>query len=170
MPKHIVKCLYCSQLFDANLEEFVQIKRRYAHKACAKAHEEQKSKEEKDKIALEEYIKDLLGLEVLNQKIKRQIKDYIDEYNYTYSGIHKALKYFYEVKEGDIYKANGGIGIVGYIYNDAFNYYYAQWLANEKNRDKNIQEYVPKVIEVKIKPPIRKTKKRKLFDFLDEEE
>jgi hypothetical protein len=93
----------------------------------------------------------------------------MSKYNYTYSGIHRSLEYFYEVKGNSLDKANGGIGIVPFVYQDAYNYYYSLWLAKEKNKLKNIEEFVPKTVEVKIPIPQRKVKKRKLFSFLDEE-
>ena len=77
--------------------------------------------------------------------------------------------YFFEVKHNSIEHANGGIGIVPYIYNEAFNYYYTLWLANQKNETKDIAEYIPKVREITIPIPQRKIKKRKIFSFLDEE-
>ena len=42
MAKHIVKCPFCGQSFDANSEEFVKIGRRYAHANCYKQAEENK--------------------------------------------------------------------------------------------------------------------------------
>jgi hypothetical protein len=84
--------------------------------------------------------------------------------------MRKALIYFYEVQGNDKKKANGGIGIVPFVYQDAYNYHYNLWLAKERNRNKNIQEFIPKTIEVKIPPPQRKVKVKKKFTFLDEEE
>ena len=170
MAKHMVKCLYCDSMFDANEEAFVKVGRRYAHQKCAEDHENNKTKEEKDKEALEKYILQLFNEDKINIKIKRQIKRYIEELNYTYSGILKALIYHYEVKNGDITKANNGIAIVEYVYKDAYNYYYSLWLANQKNEHKLIEQYVPQVEEIRIPVPERKIRKRKLFSFLDEEE
>ena len=95
---------------------------------------------------------------------------YINEYEYTHSGILKALIYFFEIKGNSIDKANGGIGIVPYIYKDAYNYYYAQWQAQQKNIHKPIQQYIPQVKEIVIPPPQRQIKKRKQFTFLDKED
>lgn len=111
MPKHIVKCLYCSESFDANEEAYIKINRRYAHQHCAEEHENNKSQEEKDREKLEEYIKQLLQLEYITPRIRTQIKNYLTNYNYTYSGILKALKYFYEIKGNSTEKANEGIGM-----------------------------------------------------------
>lgn len=167
--KHIVKCKYCGEQFDTNIEPFVKISNRYAHEKCSQEHEANISQEEKDKQALEEYIKKLFNIKSLDGKIKKQIKDYIEKDHYTYSGIQRSLVYFFEVKQNDISKANGGIGIVGYIYQNAYNYYYALWEARQRNADKDIETYIPKVKEIVIKMPKVKIKKRKLFSFLDEE-
>ena len=51
-----------------------------------------------------------------------------------------------------------------------YNYYYDLWLAHQVNEDKEIQQYVPKVIEIVIPLPKRQPYRRKLFSFLDEEE
>ena len=91
--------------------------------------------------------------EYISPKVRKQINQYITEYNYTYSGMRKALVYFYEVKHNDPAKANGGIGIIPYCYNQARDYYYSLWLAQQQNVDKVIDEYKPEVVEVRIQPP-----------------
>ena len=143
--------------------------RRYAHQECSLTEEQKKSKEEQDKIDLDNYIMQLFKIDYVDARIRKQIKQYREEYNYTYSGIRKALIYFYEVKGNPIEKANGGIGIVPYVYQNAYNYYLALWQAQQKNQDKVLTNYVPKVKEVVIPRPQRKVKKRELFTFLDEE-
>ena len=113
----------------------------------------------------------LLNEEYISPRVRKQINAFINEYKYTYSGIRKALVYFYEIKGNDISKANGGIGIVPYCYKEAFNYYYSLWLAQQRNENKIITEYVPQVREVRIPPPqLKKAKKRKLFNFFEEDE
>jgi hypothetical protein len=166
---HIVKCLYCEKKFDRDKMPYIQVGRRYAHKECSLTAEERKTQEEQDKQDLDNYIIQLLKIDYIDARIRKQIKTYIEENNYTYSGIKKALIYFYEVKGNSIEKANGGIGIVPFIYKDAFNYYYALWQAQQQNKDKVIVDYQPKVIEVVIPRPQRKVKQRQLFTFLDEE-
>lgn len=111
----------------------------------------------------------LLKVDYIDARVRKQIKQYREEYNYTYSGIHKALVYFYEVKGNPTEKANGGIGIVPYVYQNAYNYYLAIWQAQQRNQDKVLHDYTPKVKEIVIPRPQRKVKKRELFTFLDEE-
>lgn len=172
MAKHLVKCLYCGQQFDANQEPFVQLQRRYAHKECADKEALRQARERSNEQILEDYIKYLYQTETLDPKIQKQIQKLINDKtaNYTYSGIQKALEYFYEIKKNPIDRRNPTIGIISWVYNEAKQYYYSLWLAQQKNRDKDISSYVPDVREVVIKPPQRKTKRRKLFSFLDRED
>lgn len=167
---HVVKCLYCEKKFDRDKQPFIQIGRRYAHYECSLSADEKKTQEEKDKQELEEYIIKLLKIDYIDARIRKQINKYIEEYHYTYSGIHKALVYFFEIKGNDVAKAKGGIGIVPYTYKQAYDYYYALWQAQQQNRDKVIVDYKPKIKEIVIPRPQRKVKKRDLFTFLDEQE
>jgi hypothetical protein len=157
-------------VFDRDKVPFKQIsERRYAHLTCALAAENEKSQAEKDREDLEKYIMELLGEEYISPRVRKQMNSYIDEYNFTYSGMKKALVYFYEVKGNDKSKAKGGIGIIPYVYRDAYNYYYSLWLANQKNEHKVITDYKPVVREVRIPPPQLKPRKRRLFSFFEED-
>lgn len=170
MAKHIVKCLFCGKSFDSSTEEYIKPNsRRYAHKKCFEEHEQAKSKEEKDKEQLENYIKKLFGIDCISDKIKRQIKDFKENKNYSYSGMYKSLKYFFEIKGNSIDKANNGIGIIGYIYDEAYKYWKSIWEAQEKNKNINIEQYILPTKEVHIlvptKEPIKKQNKH--FCFLE---
>ena len=167
---HRVKCYYCGKTFDRDKLPYVQVSaKRYAHQECSLTEEEKSNKEEQDKYDLENYIMQLFKTDYVDARIHKQIKQYREEYNYTYSGIRKALVYFFEIKGNSIEKANGGIGIVPYVYQQAYNYYLALWQAQQKNQDKIIIDYIPKVKEITIPKPQRKIKKQNLFTFLDEE-
>ena len=166
-PTDNVVCVYCKKELSKKDADCVQIGNgKYVHSACKVLEDK---REKTDKELLEEYIKKLFEISYIEPRVKAQINKYIDEYNYTYSGIRKALEYYYEIKKGDILKANGGIGIVPYVYKDAYNYHYNLWLAKQKNKDVKVELYVPKVKEITIPRPQRKVKKRSLFEFLDEE-
>lgn len=172
MAKHLVKCFYCAKEFDANTEEFVKPNsRRYAHKACADAAEASKTKEEKDKEILENYIKELFGISSISTKIKKQIEKFKKEKNYSYSGMFKTLKYFFEIRGNSIEKANGGVGIIPWVYDEAYLYWKAIWEAQQKNENVKVEEYILPSIEVHIPVPTREPMKhlRPLFTFLDEE-
>jgi len=133
-----------------------------------------KTKEEKDREALETYIKKLFKTQVVPPRAQKQIKQFVKENNFTYSGILKSLKYFYEVKGGSLEKANGGIGIVPWVYEKAYNYYYSIWLAEQENN--KILETQPSIlnmpqVEIHITTPKKEPvgRKRTYFSFLDEE-
>ena len=167
---HLVICVYCGKKFDRDKLPYQAVSaRRYAHIECFKQEEAKQKKIEQDKTNLEAYIMKLFGETYINARVRKQINTFIQEYDYTYSGIHKALTYFFEVKGNSIEKANGGIGIVPYVYKDAYNYYYSIWLANQKNEYVKPEDFVIPVREVHIPVPQRKVKQRKLFTFLDEE-
>lgn len=173
-PSDTVTCIYCKQTFNKAIEPFkVFSNGKYAHQSC---FELEQTRELTDQEKLEKYIMQLFGSDYVYAKIKRQIKDYVTNHGYTYSGIHKALIYYYEVKGNkfDEGKAQGGIGIVPFVYQNAFNYYYAIWEAQQKQEHivdaGSLAEYIPKVVEVRIPVPKRQERKRNLFSFLDEEQ
>lgn len=168
MAKKIVKCKYCNIQFDRNAEPFVEVgARRYAHKECAEKYANQIPKEEQDYANLEKYIKNLFHIDVLPVRIRKQIKDFKQEYNYSYSGMLKTLIWWYEIKKHDISEAQGGIGIIPWAYSDAEKYYYAIFLANMANQD--CQVYKPKIKEIEIASPRVKVDQRKLFKFGEDE-
>lgn len=98
-----------------------------------------------------------------------QVNSYIEKYQYTYTGMQKALIYFYEVQGNEVDTTNPTLGIVPYIYDEAYNYYYELWKINKENSNKDLEHFCPETLEVHIPPPQRKIKKRKLFTFLDKE-
>ena len=125
-----------------------------AHATCDKQGTE-------DLKELEEYIKKIFCETTVNAKIKKQINDFRKEYGYTYSGILKCLKWWFEIQGNTIDKAMGGIGIVPYIYKEVEKYYYSIYIAQEKNQNKELNN---QVIEVVVSPPARDEKKR-LFNI-----
>lgn len=168
MAVRMVKCKYCGIQFDRNAEPFVEVGgRRYAHKACADQHQAAIPQEEKDYQALEDYIKKLFKEDYINAKIKKQIKDFRQEYKYTFSGMLKTLYWWYEIKGNSINLAQGGIGIIPFIYDDALKYYYSLYMAQTANEDKIITK--PKEFEIEIASPRVIPNPPKLFNFGDEE-
>ena len=167
---HFVVCLYCQKRFDTEQEPFVKPNKvRYAHKSCADLREASKTQEERDKEALEKYILKLLDEPYLSARVKKQIKEYQEQYQYTYSGMLKSLIWFYEIKGHSTEKANGGIGIIPYIYKDACNYYYNLYLAQQYNENKEITEQ-KNIKEITILSPQVERKKIRLFSFENDEE
>lgn len=166
---HMVKCTVCGKSFDRDKIQAVKSgARRYAHYTCLPEGELvplPNAVVDQDLVDLENYIKNLLGDDYNPARVKKQIKDYKNEYNYSYSGMLKALVWFYEVKGNSIEKANGGIGILPFVYQDAYNYYYSLYLAQLVNEEKDVNQYKTKVREIVIKSPSVAEKPIRLFDL-----
>ena len=112
------------------------------------------------------YIKKLFKEDYLNAKIRKQIRDFRKEYQYTYSGMLKTLYWWYEIKGNSIDLAQGGIGIIPFIYDDALKYYYSIFMAQTINENKEINK--PKVKEIEIGSPRAFQNPPKLFNFGEE--
>lgn len=168
---HIVKCVKCGQQFDRDKIQAIQIGRRYAHLNCENAIIQQTEidKETQDLNNLRDCIQDIFGKDARWSLIMEQIKKYKEEKNYTYTGMMKSLIYFYKVKGNEVNAETGGVGIIPLYYDEARNYYLNIWLINQKNAEKNINDYIPKDITITIPNPQYPKKKKKIFMFLDEE-
>lgn len=166
--KHMVKCLYCNEYFDANAEEFEKVKRRYAHKHCFDEHEKNKTDEERDFEALEKYILERITHETcLSLRVRRQIEEYKNDCQYSYSGILKTLIYFYDIKGNSTARANGGIGIVPYVYQEAYEYYLNVHRAQQLNQEKKVETYQMKKNTVTIHSPRLEVPPPRLFNLED---
>lgn len=164
---HIVKCAICQKTFDRDKIQAVKHgARRYSHYECEPTGEKVPLiKKDEDLQKLLEYINILFKGQQNQAKINQSIKKFHSELGYSYSGIQKALYYFYEIKHNSIDKANGGISIVPFVYKDAYNYYYDLFMAQQRNENK--KPFIERVREIIIKPP-KVEKPVKLFD-LDKE-
>ncbi len=164
---HYVTCIYCKQKFNRDKLPTTQISaQRYAHKECADKNKQNKTEEELELEELEKYIMKLFKESYINVKIRKQIKDYRQEYHFTYTGMLKTLTYWYEIKGNSIEKANNGIGIIPYVYKDACKYYYNLYIIQETNKNKKfLGNHRQNIIEI-FSPEIKR-KKIKLFNFDD---
>ena len=167
MAKAMVKCLYCGKQFDRISEPNVKIGRRYAHKECYEAQDKEELQAQQDKHDFFEYIKEIYRSDYNYVSICKQAESYIKQYNFTYSGMLKSLKWFYEVKGNNKESANGRIGIIPYIYEEAKKYYYNLFLAKQRNKD--IQGYTLQVKEIVIASPRAFSTPPKLFDLGDDD-
>ena len=171
---HYCICTVCGEKF--NRDKIPAVKdgaRRYAHLRCKPDGEKVPLAAEvvdEDLKKLEEYIKQLLNEDYVNARVKKQIKDFKEEYGYSYSGMLKSLVYFYEIKGNSKDKANHGIGIVPFIYKEAYNYYFNLFMAQNKNQEKDIIGFTSKIKEIVINPPSVIISPKRLFNLGDSEE
>lgn len=168
MVAHNVKCKVCGITFDRDVIEAVPAGgRRYAHATCAGEILEP-TEEEEELATLHQYLKALFKDKYNYITLSKEIEKYKQTNGYRYSGILKSLIYWYEVKQNTLEKANGRIGIVPFIYEDAKTYYYALYQANQNNVGKNLEEYkCPKIREIRIKAPARNVATFRLFNLDD---
>lgn len=156
----LVKCPFCGQQFNRDEVEYVHYKNRYWHKKCFN----EKFPNEEEKEALRNYIKKIFHMEQLTVLINKQIKTFVEENHYTYSGIMGTLVYCYEIRHMDITKAKG-IGIVPYNYDEARSYFAKQ--AEQQNRiseaAKIIKERKKENIKLKITAKNHIKKRRKML-------
>lgn len=160
---HKVICYYCGETFDRDAEPFVQVTaRRYAHAKCSPKIEI--SQQERDYNNLIAYIKKLFNVQVVLPIVIKQIKEYHQNYGYSYSGIQKSLYWFYELKGNSVAKANNQLGIVPYIYSDACDYFYHLYLGEIASRE-TIEMPAPKKITIKSPTCTPEKIKREMFNL-----
>ena len=163
---HNVKCTVCGKTFNRDKIQAVKVgARRYAHYMCKKDGELvplENTGKDNDLIKLEEYLSKLFGENYNYARVNKQIKDFKENYDYTYSGMLKTLIWWYEIKGNPKDKAQGGIGIIPFVYQDALKYYYNLYMAQQINE--SVSSYKIKVKEIEIAPPKAIRKPIKMFN------
>ena len=150
-----VKCPYCGQSFQRENTEFVQLGRRYAHKSCADSVEQ-----------IHQLMQHVLGMGYSKTKVESQIKNFVSKEGMTIDSIYKTLIYWYEVKHSDTSQANGGIGIVPYVYAEYLKYAQQQSANAELNKGKNIKDFITETKNVIGKAtPITKPRHVKFYEL-----
>lgn len=117
-------CPGCKEKFDIRTG-YKKSTTRYWHPSCyEKKQEELASTKERDlgRQAVFNYLTEI-GMEPNYIRWAQQLGKFRRE-GYTDAGILLTLKYWFEVRQEDIDKANGGMGIVPYVYQDAQRYFH----------------------------------------------
>lgn len=184
---HLCKCAVCEEQFDRDKIQAVRYgARRYAHQTCYPEGEivplpppkpniprrpppkdtavEETKEEKESRKDLLDYISEVIP-EPNYARIQLQINEFKQKYHYTYSGIKKTLMYFIEVLKGNPEKGNNAIGIVPYLYQDAYKYYLQIYNAKVINQSKVLSDFIPDIVEVTIKPPQVRRKQIQLFNL-----
>ena len=142
---HIVQCRICKGKIDTDsTDEWVMpSKNWYYHKSCYADFGKKKGPITEESLLLEiddemwfavawDYLRKDLKMDIHYQKIRAQWTSFIKK-GMTAKGIYFTLRYFYEIKRGDVSKSENGIGIVPFIYEEGTCYW------GERNlRDKDI--------------------------------
>ena len=112
-------------------------------------------------MAFFDYTKNLFGEDYNYVLTKKLAERYVKENHYTYSGMLKTLKWYYEKQGNSIEKSNGSIGIIPYIYKQASEYYFALYKAQLVNQEKDFSNFTmnkEKIVNIEsprtyVKPP-----------------
>lgn len=121
---------------DETKENTVYHNSKYYCKICY----ENKQKEAQDYKALIAYICELYQIDVPTGWMLKQIKDYKDQFHYTYRGIKTTLHYFYEIQEGNSVEDSLGIGIVPFVYDEAKKFYIDKKAIKDNLKDCDMQK------------------------------
>ena len=117
---------------------------------CAAKQDSTLLQEKKDRETFYEMVKSIYGNDYNFMMIDKQATSYIKQYGYTWSGMTKCLNWFYNINHGLLEEGHGGIGIIPYIWNDVYKYYYDLYKAQEKNKGIKLRH---PVIEFNIQSP-----------------
>lgn len=111
-----LKCPECGTFNEK--EEAIFHSGKYYCKICY----ENKKQSTEDYKNLIEYICTLFEIDAPNGWMLKQIKDFKDQFGYTYKGIKSTLYYFFDI-QGNSINDCAGIGIVPFIYDEAKKFY-----------------------------------------------
>ena len=120
--------------------------------------EEIKQQMAKDKAEVAEYIKQLF-----HKEVSKRNWILLEEYRkkgITYKQTLQTLQYFYDIKHNSVAKANGSIGIVIYVYEEAKEYYTRIKQQQEKIANSLQKQLEKPTITINIKSSEINNKKR----------
>lgn len=131
----MVQCRICKERFnrgDPNIIEGVDYvkpsKNMYYHKKCYDAYLESRldihanMNDERWFNACWDLLRRDLKYDFNFVKVRKQWESFLKK-KMTAKGMYFALKYHYEVKNGDVTKSENGIGIIPHIYEDSCSYW-----------------------------------------------
>lgn len=128
-----VKCHFCGEKVDKKIAARHNDKN--FHPACLETYLQKKD--------CCDYICSIFNIKTPGPKIYNQLAVFTTQNKYTYNNIKKTLQYWYEIKKGSRKKANEGIGIVPYMYEEAMQYYKDLAIAAERGKEE-YKEYLEK--------------------------
>lgn len=136
----------------------------------------EEQKEAENLVMLKDTINSIFGSYCNWSMTMRQINSYKKKYGYSYTGMARTLIYYYEKLGNDPRSSNGSVGIIPYIYDKAYDYYYNVWLRQQQNMENNLtykhlSTEETKTIDI-IKPisePIKIEMRKPHFNFLEED-
>jgi hypothetical protein len=121
MPR-LVKCPVCSASNEK--KNTIPYKQRYYCKTCITEDEIIEKDEQAEQYKnLIDYICKLYDIKAPSILMVSQIKNFKEDYGYSYMGMQTTLHYFYELQDGNNVEDSNGVGIIPFVYDDAYNFY-----------------------------------------------
>lgn len=166
---HKVKCRWCGQHFDTDSlsehEWIMPSRNQYYHTKCWSDKQNGKIRPEENqdgflvwKLNIFDFIERDLKGDCNYTRITQQMKQYKNQFpHWTYKGMFFALKWFYEIKRNNWDKANGGLGILPYIYDEGTEY----WRQQERIKQGTVQKIQQQLEQRKNREQVKIKKKRK---------
>lgn len=161
---HKVMCRACRQYFDTDklsVDEWIMpTPRHYYHTKCYADWKNNRTNirvtGKPDEWYLEqltEYLYQDLKIPVDFPKLSSQWKNFLasKKKQMTAKGIYFSMRYFYDVKHGDPQKAQGGIGIIPNIYEEATQY----WINRENEQEGTIAAIIKQMEERAARPVVQ---------------
>ena len=146
------KCPHCNNEVKEEDAIYNTKTKRYYHEFCYNELLERKQ--------LCDYVCELFSYKKPSVRIYQQMTSYHDK-GVSYSDMLLALKYFYEIKKGDINKSQGGIGIIPYVLDEAKEFATLEKLEQDKLIAKfEENEQIKKIKIIKITEQHNKNKKQ----------
>lgn len=166
-PENDLLCPFCKKKIDRFKDQYRRLPGGwFGHEQCCIIEDQRKKTPEEE---LDLYIMKLYDIPFVSPYMKKQIEKYRVNYQYSYTGMLRSLKYWYEIKKTP-FDASKGVGIIPYIYQDAYNYYYSIWLANQKAKEDEASTIKKQIELVNIGPPAKPRILKKLFTSIDKDE
>ena len=146
------KCPHCNNEVKEEDAIYNTKTKRYYHEFCYNELLERKQ--------LCDYVCELFSYKKPSVRIYQQMTSYHDK-GVSYSDMLLALKYFYEIKKGDINKSQGGIGIIPYVLEEAKEFATLEKLEQDKLIAKFEQnEQIKEIKIIKVTEQHNKNKKQ----------
>lgn len=118
MSSRPVICQHCREKFVRTEGNFIKDTKGYYHDTCHKTMLQERAGRED----LLKYCYEILGKDMNPALIQKQLKQFVDKYHYTESGVKGTLYYLVEIKKMRL-NPKMGIGIVPYYYTKARDYF-----------------------------------------------
>jgi len=138
-----VKCPICGKFNEKSLT--VLDNKRYYCEDCYK----KKKQESADYKALISFICELFEISQPEGLILKQIKKFKEDFGYTYKGMKTTLDYFFNIKTKKTPDNGMGVGIIPFIYKEAFEFYSDRLRIKQALKNGNVDLELP-INEIQI--------------------